>query len=57
MTEQSRPYIRCGHWVCGVCASKITEYDLHGSPVEKKDVCPFCKRHITWEKVLTQEGR
>ena len=52
MTDTTKPYIKSGSWVCGVCSSAITPYDLHGSPVEWKDECPYCKRKIEWEKVV-----
>ena len=55
MTDTTKPYINSGYWNCGVCASAITPYDLHGSPVERKDECPYCKRKIEWEKVVKCE--
>lgn len=55
MTDTTKPYIKSGSWVCNVCATSITPYDLHGSPVELKDKCPYCKREIEWSEVLTMD--
>lgn len=57
MTNETKPYINSGKWRCGVCASEITEYDLHGAPVEEKGECPFCMRKLLWDDVLIKGWR
>ena len=55
MKTTTIPHIETDYWVCGVCTTKITMYDLHGAPVEWKEKCPFCNREIQWERVVRKE--